>query len=620
MADEKDSHLDPSNSHDDEASPEDGATSGSEPHAYDEPPGSTAAPATKQPSKKRRWPWIVAVVVLLLGAGYVGLAYATQDTMPATLTVEDVDVSGMSAEEAAPVLEEAFAERAEREITVRVADAEEATATIVPAEAGYSYDVDATLEELTDLTFNPVALWSRLFGEAHVSAQTQVDEAAASEAIAGLEEQLSFEPTEGSVVYEGAELDYTEPIDGFTVNAEELDAQLDEVWLTDTQELTAPGDGVDPAVSADQWEEFVAEIGQPLVAGDYTVNAGDISTQLTPTQLGSAAEVLAEEPSEAEDTGEGGQPILVLDDEELTDALAQNNSEFESTNQDATVELTGSPGSGQPEVVPGSVGRGVDGEQVVEEILTDLNGEQSRTITVELQEMEPEITTEQAEAWDVNHVVAEYATPYPPEDGPRTANLRVGADRINGTVIMPGEEFNLNALLAPVTEANGYYQSGVVESGVTTTAVGGGLSQIATMAYNAGFLGGMEIVEHKPHSRWFDRYPQGRESTYWEGQINVRWANDTDAPVIIEMWLQDNQVHTRLWGSDYYDVETSTSDPYNYTASPTIRSSGDGCISERGGREGFTVDVHRTKTPPNGEAVRESWSWAYSGWPTVICE
>ena len=155
---------------------------------------------------------------------------------------------------------------------------------------------------------------------------------------------------------------------------------------------------------------------------------------------------------------------------------------------------------------------------------------------------------------------------------------------------------------------------------VTTNAIGGGLSQIATMAYNAGFLGGMEIVEHKPHSRWFDRYPQGRESTYWEGQINVRWKNDTDAPVIVEMWLADNQVHTRLWGSNYYDVSTTTSEPYNFTASPTIRNSDSQCVAERGGRQGFTVDVHRTKTPPNGSPIEETWRWAYSGWPTVICE
>lgn len=697
MADEKDSHLDPSKPRDDGTQPDvdDGATAdpqdhdpdpearmldqlaalheddrnphpaddhvsqadeagqarpSSDPEFTEEPPqtpaertavlspiaadGNNDDPGSPQrKTTRRRWPWIVAVVVLLLGAGYVSLAFATQDTLPATLTVEGVDVSGMSIQEAAPVLEEAFAARAEREITVNVEDAEDTQAAIVPAEAGYSYDVDATLDELTDLTFDPVALWSRLFGEAHVSAQTDVDEAAVAETVAGIDEQLTFEPTEGSVAYDGAELDYTHPVNGFTVDQDELVAQLDDVWLSETEQLTAPGTTTAPTVSAEQWEQFVADTAEPFVAGDYTVTAGETTTQLTPAQLGSAAEVLIEEPSaeaaeaaaeeaatDTADTNDAEGPVLVLDGEALTTALEQNNPEFESTNQDASVQLTGSAGSGQPEVVPGSVGRGVDGDEVVDEILADLSGEQSRAITVELQELEPEITTEDAEAWDVNHVAAEYATPYPPEDGPRTANLRVGAERINGTVIMPGEEFNLNSLLAPVTEANGYYQSGVVESGVTTTAVGGGLSQIATMGYNAGFLGGMDIVEHKPHSRWFDRYPQGRESTYWEGQINVRWANDTDAPVIVEMWLANNQVHTRLWGSDYYSVETSTSEPYNPTASPTIRSSGDDCVPERGGREGFTVDVHRTKTPPSGEAIRESWSWAYSGWPTVICE
>ena len=602
--------------------------------------GSTSAPHEPTDTarqKKRRWPWLLLILILLLGGGYVATAFATQDALPATLTVEGVDVSGLSAEEVAPRLEEAFAERAQREISVVVQDHE---ATLVPAESGYSYDVDATLDDLTALTFNPVELWARLFGEAHVPAIKSVDEETSSETIAGLAEQLTFDPTEGSVVYEGAELDYTEPVDGFTVDDEALAELVASEWLGETTELTAPGAVEDPAISGEQWEQFVTETAQPLVAGNYTVTAADATTELTPAQLGAAAEVRVEgaaaetaatdeddtsqaaeapEATESEDA-EGARPVLILDGEALTDSLAENNADFESTNQDATVRLAGSAGSGRPEVVPGSTGRGVDDEQVVEEILADLAGEQTRSITVDLHEVEPEITTEDAEAWDVTHVDAEFATPYPPNDGPRTANLRVGADRVNGTVVMPGEEFNLDAILGPITAANGYHSSGVVESGVTTNAIGGGLSQIATMAYNAGFLGGMEIVEHKPHSRWFDRYPQGRESTYWEGQINVRWKNDTDAPVIVEMWLANNQVHTRLWGSDYYDVSTTTSEPYNHTASPTIRNSDSQCISERGGREGFTVDVHRTKTPPDGSPIKESWRWAYSGWPTVICE
>ena len=566
---------------------------------------------TEKPRKRRRWPWVVAAIVVLLGIGYVGAAFATENTLPATLTVEGVDVSGKSVDEAASALEEELAARAERELVVSAADAE---ASIVPSEAGYDYDVDATLDELTELTFDPVELWGRIFGEAHISAVTSVDEEAVEDAVAGLAEQLTYDPTEGAVLYEGETLDYSAPINGFTVDSEQLSRAVSANWLSTETQLDAPGDAVAPAVSEEHWDTFVEETAQPLVDDAYTVTAGDSTAQLSPAQLGEAAEVRVEE-------GEDGDaPVLSLDGETLTDSLSENSEAFESTNQDAAIELTGSAGSGSPEIIPGSSGRGVDGEQVVDEILTDLDGEQTRSISVELHEVEPEVTTEEAEAWDVNHVVAEYATPYPASDGPRTANLEIGAQRVNGTVVMPGDEFNLNALLAPITSANGYVSSGVVESGVTTDALGGGLSQIATMSYNAGFLGGMEIVEHKPHSRWFDRYPQGRESTYWEGQINVRWANDTDAPVIVEMWLDGSQVHTRLWGSDYYDVSTSTSDPYNFTASPTIRSTDEECISETGGDQGFTVDVNRTKTPPSGEATQESWSWAYSGWPTVICE
>src|SRR5699024_9339298 len=175
----------------------------------------------------------------------------------------------------------------------------------------------------------------------------------------------------------------------------------------------------------------------------YTVTADDATAQLTPAQLGQAAEVRVEE-------GEDGDaPALSLDGETLTDALSQNSDAFDSTNQDASVELKGSAGSASPEVIPGSSGRGIDGEQVVEEMLADVKGEQSRAVSVDRQEVELGVPTEEPEGWAVNHVVPEYASAYPASDGPRTANLKIGAQRVNGTVVMPVDEFNLNAILAP---------------------------------------------------------------------------------------------------------------------------------------------------------------------------
>src|SRR5699024_4954186 len=178
--------------------------------------GNGAGDGTKPLRKKRRWPWVLLGIVLLVGIGYVGAAYATKDTLPSSLTVEGVDVSGLSADEAASELEEQFAARSQRELTVTASG--DAEASIVPADAGFSYDVDATLDRLTELTFNPAKIWDRLFGNANVSAVTSVDDAAGEDAVAGLTEQLTFDPTEGAVEYQADELEYSAPVDGFTVD------------------------------------------------------------------------------------------------------------------------------------------------------------------------------------------------------------------------------------------------------------------------------------------------------------------------------------------------------------------------------------------------------------------
>src|SRR5699024_12015964 len=100
----------------------------------------------------------------------------------------------------------------ERELVVTASD--DAEAGVVPADAGFSYDTDATLDQLTGLTFNPVKIWDRLFGGANVSAVTSVDDEAAGAAVAGLTERLTFDPTEGSVEDHGGGLEERGAVDG----------------------------------------------------------------------------------------------------------------------------------------------------------------------------------------------------------------------------------------------------------------------------------------------------------------------------------------------------------------------------------------------------------------------
>src|SRR5699024_4712056 len=123
-------------------------------------------------------------------------------------------------------------------------------------------------------------------------------------------------------------------------------------------ELEASGHVIESAISAHQCVESVDDSAQSLTDDAYSVSADDVTAELAPAQLGAAAEVNVEEGDD------GDTPVMSLDGEELADSLAENNAEFESTNKDATVELTGSAGSAKPKVVAGSSGRGVDPEQV----------------------------------------------------------------------------------------------------------------------------------------------------------------------------------------------------------------------------------------------------------------
>src|SRR5699024_7073187 len=141
---------------------------------------------------------------------------------------------------------------------------------------------------------------------------------------------------------------------------------------------------------------------------------------------------------------------------------------------------------------------------------------------------------------------------------------------INGTIVEPGENFSLLGVLAPITTARGYVSSGVVEDGFATSALGGGLSQLSTQMYNAGLYAGMDDVEHKPHSRWFDRYPRGHEATLWAPRGDMVWHNNTDYGVYVQMWLAGQRVHTRLWSTEVWDVNVSTSQAYNITQPRTV--------------------------------------------------
>ena len=62
-------------------------------------------------------------------------------------------------------------------------------------------------------------------------------------------------------------------------------------------------------------------------------------------------------------------------------------------------------------------------------------------------------------------------------------NVTVGAGKIDGTVIMPGEEWSIYETLAPFTAENGYDEATAYLNGGYVQELGGGVCQLATTLY-----------------------------------------------------------------------------------------------------------------------------------------
>ena len=182
----------------------------------------------------------------------------------------------------------------------------------------------------------------------------------------------------------------------------------------------------------------------------------------------------------------------------------------------------------------------------------------------------------------------------------RVTNIHIMADQIDGMTVLPGQRFSVNAALGPRTEAKGYVPAPILLDGDSYCCdhplnIGGGTSQFGTTIYNAIFYGGYEILDHKPHSRYIDRYPLGIEATLGYPWPDVVFRNDTFTPITIDTSYTSTSITVRFLGDDLgrtVDAAVRGSATYN---------------------SGGYVEVDRIITEADGEVRTQTWSWRYLG-------
>ncbi|USR79135.1 VanW family protein [Arcanobacterium pinnipediorum] len=535
---------------------------------------------------------------------YLGIAYSLSGYIPNNTKISGVDVSGLTQDQARDKLSSQLEPLLAQPRSVAIREIDSEAMSIDPAPLSLSIDYEATLGKYTGFSLNPVRLWRDIVGGNNDKAIVQVSQPALDQALTALAEQTAQAATDATISLTGTQVDIVESRTGLQLDTESAGDILLDQWLSGTDVIVLPSVKQAPQLTTEDAQNFARDLLTPLVDQPISLDVKEHHIEVSGPEL---ADLLTVE-------NRSDAFAIVVNNDKLNALIEANLPGVLPQARDASVTIENSA----VHIQPSQDGEGVDLGEFTKR-LTAVVETKNRTVVVPIQAVKAQLSTTDVESLGIKEVVSEISTPLT-ADQVRTTNLIVGSRYVTNTLVRPGETFDLQTALGPLEESRGFVSSGVLVDGFPSTALGGGLSQLATNVFNVGYRAGLEDVAHQPHSVYYDRYPRGLESTIWYDQIFVKWKNTIPYGVVVESFVSGSQLTTRLWSTKHFDVQIHQGQPYGFVKAGTEINPAPDCEPSSYSKDGFSVDVGRTVSL-HGEVVEDSRHTVnYETLPQVQCQ
>lgn len=258
--------------------------------------------------------------------------------------------------------------------------------------------------------------------------------------------------------------------------------------------------------------------------------------------------------------------VLSYDEEKVNEFANNVNNQVKVEAVDATISISGSNIS----VTQETNGKHIDVEGLINEIkgCIDPDPEKAEEVSVELQEYSPRITAEALNK--INGIMSSFSSTFSQADSGRVENLRIATGYINGTLLMPGDEFSYNNTIGPTTPERGYKEANTYVGATIVPGYGGGVCQVSSTLYRAVIQANIRSTERRNHSMTVGYAKPGLDATVAAGYIDYKFVNTYDFPVYIQGYLSGNQVVFNIFGNKEamggktYELVNEILETYNY--------------------------------------------------------
>ena len=134
--------------------------------------------------------------------------------------------------------------------------------------------------------------------------------------------------------------------------------------------------------------------------------------------------------------------------------------------------------------------------------------------------------------------------------GPRGHNVSLASQKLNGTILQPGEVFSFRKVVGPYSLANGYRIAPIQQNGEEAYASGGGVCQMATTMFNAQLLAGLETVYRTNHGAPVAYVGRGLDATVYGDSTDYKFKNNYKYPVYIVSYTTSNTLTVDVWSNE----------------------------------------------------------------------
>lgn len=191
---------------------------------------------------------------------------------------------------------------------------------------------------------------------------------------------------------------------------------------------------------------------------------------------------------------------------------------------------------------------GIDFKISIDEAKNIISSEQKEEYTIPLKVIYPNVTTNMIGTEAFPDLLSTFSTKYAASNKNRTTNLILAANKINGTVLMPGETFSYNKVVGARTIATGYREAPIYVKGEVVDGVGGGICQITSTLYNAVVYANLEITQRTNHQFVPSYVTASRDATVVYGSLDFQFKNNRNYPIKLVCSVSNGVATFQIFG------------------------------------------------------------------------